>query len=187
MRLYFSRMNVRMMQPEREDQREQNKKKNTQQLRWRRREQASPAHSSSSPSYFFINPTPTITITPLAVTRNISADRPTCQKMTGIKYDMQSLCHHCREGHFPLEWNGGCCRAFLGGGTNTPNAAFESSYFHTAFREAPTALSGSRHRKMRTLMRWITSVWWLSRLLTDAPEAAFKIQINMPASWNHLL
>lgn len=31
--------------------------------------------------------------------------------MTGIKYDTRSLCHHCREGHFPLEWNGGWCRA----------------------------------------------------------------------------
>lgn len=86
------------------------KQKKTQQLRWRHTEQVFPAHSSSIPSYFFINPTPTITITPLAITHNISADWPTCQKMTGIKYDTQSLCHHCREGHFPLQWNGGWCR-----------------------------------------------------------------------------
>lgn len=72
---------------------------------------------------------------------------------------------------------------FWGGGeTNTPNAAFESSYFHTAFREAPTGLSGSRHRKMGTLMRGITSVWWLSRFLTDAHKAAFKVQINTPTT-----
>lgn len=72
---------------------------------------------------------------------------------------------------------------FFGRGeTNTPNAAFESSYFHTAFREAPTGLSGSRHRKMGTLMRGITSVWWLSRFLTDAHKAAFKVQINTPTT-----
>lgn len=72
---------------------------------------------------------------------------------------------------------------FRGGGeTNTPNAAFESSYFHTAFREAPTGLSGSRHRKMGTLMRGITSVWWPSRFLTDAHKAAFKVQINTPTT-----
>lgn len=41
----------------------------------------------------------------------------------------QALCHHCTEGHFPLEWNGGWCRPNHIFSTNRPNAAIESSKF----------------------------------------------------------
>lgn len=51
----------------------------------------SSAHSSSGPSYFFINPTPSVTIRPLAVTHSFSEKRLTCQEMTGIKHDVVAI------------------------------------------------------------------------------------------------
>lgn len=107
MQLYFSGcINVRMMHPERI--RERGVKPSRSSNRGRQAFLLTPV-AAPFLLIFVINPTPSVTITPLAVTPSLSC-RPTCQKMTGIKYDTQSLCHHCREGHFPLEWNGGRCR-----------------------------------------------------------------------------
>lgn len=78
---------------------------------------------------------------------NISAVWPTCQKMACIKYDTQASCHHCREGHFPLEWDGGWCRAFFFPCTNGPNTAFESS----RFCRLPAALFSWNHSKLLAL------------------------------------
>lgn len=146
-----------------------------------------PPHSSSSPFYFFINPTLTITIMPLAITHNISADQPTWRKMTGIKYDTRSLCHHCREGHFPLEWNGGRWRAdiFFSFLTNRPNAALESSNFHSLppallleNHNKPLRLRIQTHGKMSTFMRLITFVPCSSSFLSDAVSHHSKLHLK---------
>lgn len=129
---------------------------------------------------------------PPAITRNISAVRPTCQKMTRIKYDTRSLCHHRREGHFPLEWDGGWCRAdlFFFGGTNRPNAAFESSKILPVsqlhyFQETSTnrRLSGCRHTS--TFTRSITFVGWTSSFSTRALSCHSKLHLKRRSSSVH--
>lgn len=85
----------------------------TTQPRWIRERESCEKHLRFSCSlqsqpfayFFFINPTPLISIMPVAFTQKTPAAQPTCQEMTGIKYDTQSLCHHCHECHFPQEWN----------------------------------------------------------------------------------
>lgn len=57
------------------------------------------SHSSHLHQCFFFSYHPQTTV-PLAITHKISAAQPTCQKMTGIKYDTQCLCHHRGERAF---------------------------------------------------------------------------------------
>lgn len=86
----FFKMNVCMMKPERI--RESGVR--THKLRWRHSEQAfllTPVLALTSYLFFTLTHSyPTVTTLPRAISHNISVDRPTCQKMTGIKYDTQS-------------------------------------------------------------------------------------------------
>lgn len=85
----------------------------TTQPRWIRERESCEKHLrfscslQSQPFAFFYLLTPRLSylLCLWLLLRKTPAAPPTCQEMTDIKYDTQSLCHHCHECHFPQEWN----------------------------------------------------------------------------------